>query len=114
MRYAVCLLLLSTFAACAQEGHAGVGHEQWHQQFYMGLVRPGNGGSCCNLTDCRPTAGKAVGDHYEIKINGKWTRVLDSKIIHKSAPDQGFHVCAPYNWDGSPEGVYCVILPPET
>jgi len=55
-----------------------------------------------------------VGDHYEVKIDGSWIAVLPNKVVKTSAPDQGFHVCAPHNFSGKPEHVYCVVLPPES
>lgn len=107
-------LLMLSFPR-AQEGHFGHGHETWHQGFYQQLMRPDGKGSCCNLTDCRPTSGRAVGDHYEVKINGAWISVPTDKILHRTAPDGGFHVCAP-NLNGEPmtgERIYCVIVAPE-
>jgi hypothetical protein len=98
----------------AQEGHLGSGHEKWHQSFYNTLQRPDGKGSCCNLTDCRPTSGRSVNGHYEIKVNGIWISVPQTKIIRRSAPDGGYHVCAPYNFKGHPEDLYCVILAPES
>jgi hypothetical protein len=113
VRYVLVALLLST-GASAQEGYIGQGHNQWHQEFYQHLVSPDTKMSCCNLSDCRPTSGRAMGDHYEVKINGAWISVLPGKVVKKSAPDQGFHVCAPRDFGGKPEQVYCVVLPPET
>jgi hypothetical protein len=98
----------------AQDGHIGHGHDKWHKGFYDTLQRPDTRGSCCNLTDCRPTQGRVVGDHYEIKVNGAWVSVPADKVVKKPAPDMGFHVCAPYKFDGKPENLYCVVLPPET
>jgi hypothetical protein len=31
----------------------------------------------------------------------------------KSPPDGGYHVCAPHNFRGQPQELYCVILAPE-
>jgi len=115
-RFAVLLFALTfsaTFSAHAQEGHVGAGHDKWHQSFYNALQRPDGKGSCCNLTDCRPTSGRTVDDHYEVKVNGAWISVPQTKIIHRSAPDGGYHVCAPYNFKGNPEELYCVIVAPE-
>jgi len=114
VRIMLAALLISTTAAWGQEGHIGHGHSTWHKDFYQYLVTPDTNISCCNLSDCRPTSGRAMGDHYEVKINGEWIAVLPSKVVKKSAPDQGFHVCAPLNFSGRPEHVYCVVLPPET
>ena len=100
--------------AWAQDGHLGHGHDNWHKGFYDTLQRPDTKGSCCNLTDCKPTQGRVVDDHYEVKVNGAWISVPAYKIVKKSAPDMGFHVCAPVRFDGKPENLYCVVLPPET
>ena len=107
------LFLILSFPVDAQEGYLGTGHEKWHQSIYYGLQRPDGKGSCCNLTDCRPTSGRSVDGHYEVKVNGAWIPVPQSKIIRRSAPDGGYHVCAPYNFKGYPEQLYCVILAPE-
>ena len=108
------LMLAFLKAAWAQDGHIGHGHDKWHQSFYDTLQRPDTKGSCCNLTDCRPTQGRVAGEHYEIKVNGAWISVPADKIVKKSAPDMGFHVCAPYQFDGKPENLYCVVLAPES
>lgn len=108
------LALLMCTSASAQEGNTGQGHEEWHAEFYQGLVTPKTKVSCCNLADCRPTSGRQVGDHYEVKINGQWVPVLPEKVLKVTAPDQGFHVCAPVAFSGKPEHVYCVVLPPES
>jgi hypothetical protein len=81
-------------SAEAQEGYYGVGHDKWHQGFYSTLKR-NDGGSCCNLMDCRPTQSRIVGDHYEVKVDGVWTPVPYDKINNVVAPDGGAHVCAP-------------------
>jgi hypothetical protein len=53
--------------AVAQEGHYGLGHDNWHESFYSTLKRD-DGGSCCNLMDCRPTQSRMIGDYYEVKV----------------------------------------------
>jgi hypothetical protein len=96
-----------------QDGHIGHGHSHWHDSFYKQLIRPDAKTSCCNLTDCRPTTGRMVNGHYEVKVNGVWVSVPQGKIIPISAPDGGYHVCAPINFKGQPEDLYCVVLAPE-
>ena len=71
----------------AQEGHVGSGHDKWHQSFYNTLQRPDGKGSCCNLTDCRPTSGPSLDGHYEVKVNGVWISVPQTTIIRRSAPE---------------------------
>jgi hypothetical protein len=72
----VCVVsVLLCVGAVAQEGYYGVDHEQWHMEFYSRLNRNDGQGSCCNLNDCRATQSRRVGDHYEVKVDGKWTPV---------------------------------------
>ena len=107
------LVLFQVPAAVAQEGYLGRGHDKWHHSFYQTLIRPDTKTSCCNFTDCRPTSGRQVEDHYEVKVNGAWISVPPDKILKQSAPDLGFHVCAPLKFDGQPDHLYCVVIPPE-
>jgi hypothetical protein len=100
--------------AGAQEGYLGHDHDKWHHNFYQTLQRPDTKTPCCNLTDCRPTSGRSVGDHYEVKVNGAWVSVPADKILKAIAPDLGFHVCAPFRFDGQPNHLYCVVVPPES
>ena len=98
--------------AVAQEGHYGLGHDKWHESFYSTLKR-NDGGSCCNLMDCRPTQSRMIGDHYEVKVDGAWMPVPRNKINNVIAPDGGAHVCAPKQ-EGVNKGVlFCVVLPPD-
>jgi hypothetical protein len=105
--------LILNQAAAAQEGYLGHGHDRWHRSFYQSLQRPDTKAPCCNLTDCRPTSGRQVDDHYEVKVNGAWVSVPPAKILKQSAPDLGFHVCAPFKFNGQPNHLYCVVVPPE-
>src|SRR5262249_19522193 len=100
-------------AAVAQEGYFGHDHDRWHHGFYQTLERPDTKSPCCNLTDCRPTSGRQVDGHYEVKVNGAWVSVPAGKIRKRTAPDFGFHVCAPFKFDGQPDHLYCVVVPPE-
>ena len=113
VKLCLALALFSMQQARAQEGYLGHSHEKWHQSFYQYLQRPDTKTPCCNLTDCRPTSGKMVGDHYEVKVNGAWVSVPRDKILKQTAPDLGFHVCAPFKFDGEPNHLYCVVVPPE-
>jgi len=98
--------------AVAQEGYYGAGHDKLHQGFYSQLRR-NDGGSCCNLMDCRPTQSRIVGDHYEVKVDGVWTPVPYDKINNVVAPDGGAHVCAPRQVGPNKGVIFCVILPSE-
>ena len=113
MRLTIAIFFAMTISAQAQDGFLGHGHSRWHDNFYKQLVRPDAKTSCCNLTDCRPTSGRMVNGNYEVKVNGSWVSVPPSKIVPVSPPDGGYHVCAPFNFKGQPEELYCVVLPPE-
>jgi hypothetical protein len=97
------------------QGRHGVGHERWHEQFYAKLKRKDNKTSCCNLTDCVPTQSRMIDDHYEVLVEGEWTRVSPDVIQNVMAPDGGAHVCFPKPSVWYPKGtLFCVVLPPET
>jgi len=98
----------------AQDGHHGVGHDNWHESFYSKLIRKDTKTSCCNLSDCRPTQSRMVDDHYEVKVDGEWLPVPKEAIQNVSAPDGGAHVCAPQQTGRNKGTIYCVVLPPET
>src|SRR5215813_7864301 len=108
------MILLLPRASSGQEGHHGVGHESWHENFYSKLLRKDTKTSCCNLSDCRPTESRMVGDHYEVKVDGAWVRVPKEAIQNVAAPDGGAHVCAPAQVGRNRGTIYCVVLPPET
>lgn len=104
-----------------QDGQRGHDHEQWHGSFYNKLMRPDGKGSCCNMTDCRPTSIRDAGDHQEIMKDGRWIRLDPSKIVRDAAPDGRPHICAPnspppggnplYSFDA--DVVYCIVMPQE-
>jgi len=109
---------LSFFApgiASAQDGSHGHGHAQWHSSFYQNLQIPGSKTSCCNLSDCRPTQIRTIGDHYEIMKDGRWIRVQTDKIVKVTAPDGGAHICAPDSYGSrfDPDYVFCIVMPLE-
>jgi len=100
------------FSAAAQEWMHDVDHEWWHQEFYSKLKR--NDGPCCSNYDCRPTQSRWVLDHYEVKVESKWTVVPWDIIKPEIAPDGGAHVCASPEGDGCVATLFCVILPPDS
>ena len=79
------IVFLATYAR-AQDGHIRHGHDQWHAGFYSKLQRPGNKGSCCNLSDCRPTSTRTVNEAYEIKKDGRWIPLPLDKVLRITAP----------------------------
>lgn len=107
-------ILLFPAISFGQDGHHGVGHENWHESFYSTLIRKDTKTSCCNLSDCRPTESRMVNDHYEVKVDGAWLKVPKETIQNVSAPDGGAHVCAPAQIGAAKGKIYCVVLPPET
>lgn len=96
------------------EGRHGVGHENWHADFYSKLMRKNTRTSCCNLIDCVPTQSRMVGDRHEVLVEGEWTPVPPETIQPVTAPDGGAHVCFPKPGAHYPKGtIFCVVLPPE-
>jgi hypothetical protein len=86
---AALLLVLFPAPTPAQEGHQGhhgVGHAQWQEKFYNTLMRKDSKTSCCNMSDCRPTESRMIGDHYEVVVDGEWMRADPSVIQKLSAP----------------------------
>ena len=81
MKLGFVLAVLWFDAAVAQEGYLGHDHDKWHRGFYQTLERPDTKSPCCNLTDCRPTSGRQVDGHYEVKVNGAWVSVPPAKIL---------------------------------
>ena len=57
--------------------------------------------------------GRMLEGRYEVKVDGAWVSVPHTKILPKSAPEGGYHVCAPLNFRGRSGDLYCVILAPE-
>ncbi len=120
MRIAIALLFLALPARASRytptqsgaDGNLGQGHAGWHDAFYKRLLRPDTKTSCCNLTDCRPTSGRMVEGHYEVKVNGAWVSAA-LKQDYSGYCGWRYHVCAPINFKGSSEELYCVVLTPE-
>jgi len=112
----LCVMLISSLPTVSfgQDGHHGVGHDSWHENFYSTLIRKDTKTSCCNLSDCRPTQSRMVNDHYEVKVDGAWVQVPKEAIQNVAAPDGGAHVCAPAQIGAAKGKIYCVVLPPET
>ena len=102
--------------AAAQEGYIGHDHDKWHESFYRTLKRPDGNGSCCNLSDCRPTSIRSNHGRYEIKKDGRWIPIPMEKVVRRTAPDGGAHICAPdsRNQVFHADEVFCVIMPLET
>jgi len=92
-------------------GMHGVGHDALHH-WYETLRQPGNGASCCNNQDCRPTRSRLVeGGGVQVELDGVWTPVPPGKILNVPSPDLQSHVCAPKAGSLFPKGhIYCVVL----
>ncbi len=112
----LCVMVIASLPTVSfgQDGHHGVGHDSWHENFYSTLIRKDTKTSCCNLSDCRPTQSRMVKDHYEVKVDGAWLQVPKEAIQNVAAPDGGAHVCAPAQIGAAKGKIYCVVLPPET
>src|SRR5262250_1743191 len=71
VRSSIVLVAFWFNTAAAQEGYLGHDHDKWHRSYYQMLLRPDTKTPCCNLTDCRPTSGKRVDDHYEVRSTAR-------------------------------------------
>jgi hypothetical protein len=110
---AIALALLPTASAGGEQAHAPR-HHVFHDSFYKELIRPDTGNPCCNDGDCWSTSGRMIGTQYDVMVKGAWVKVPWHKIVRKTAPDFGYHVCAPPHFNGQPHQLYCVVLPPES
>jgi hypothetical protein len=110
------VLIVCIDSTAAQEGYMGHNHDKWHQGFYSTLNRPDGKGSCCNLRDCRPSSIRSSNGRYDIKKDGRWIPVPMEKVIKRTAPDGGAHICAPPSNNNvyPADEIFCVIMPPET
>ena len=109
MKFCLVCTLFGFHEAAALEGHLGEGHDTWHQRFYRTLDRPDTKEPCCSLTDCRPTSGRQVGDHYEVKVNGAWVSVPPNKILKRRHQTSDFMYVPLLNSMGAPNA-YTVSL----
>src|SRR5262249_17383185 len=98
-------------AAMAQEGYFGHDHDKWHHGFYQTLERPDTKSPCCNLTDCRPTSGRQVDGHYEVKVNGEPRSLAKAKprtrqalVRSRPAEHQGAPAAASARQPPAPSG----------
>lgn len=82
-------------------------------KWYKGLTR-NDGGSCCDISDCRPAKYRQTNDGYEVLLrvlgDEKWVPIPDDKILnHIDNPTGVAVVCA------SAAGyIYCFVRPAET
>jgi hypothetical protein len=85
---------------------------QWHRT----SQRPDGLGTCCSESDCRPTAYRIVGGHYEAlvgrawDVDEEWVPVPDAKVLqHTDNPTGTAVLCY------TPSiGVLCFVLPAQT
>ncbi len=107
------LALGLTTSAHAQDGHHGSGHEQFHP-WYETLKDPA-GIPCCHGEDCRPTQDRISPEDQktvQVLVDGEWEDVPPEKILKKTSPDLGSHVCATNEADEYPPkgSIRCVVL----
>ncbi len=97
-------LALSALPTNAQDekysrGDYGMGHAQYHRDFYSQWKQPSNGVSCCNDADCRPTQSRIKDGQLQAMVNGEWWDVPAEAVLPETVPtplDLQDHVCA--NW----------------
>ena len=87
--YGLALAVIIACVAKAEDPHSM--HHEWYKD-----LQSNQGGSCCNGEDCRPTHVTSKDGKAYIKIHGKWCEADEKLVLRgKTAPDMGWHVCAP-------------------
>jgi hypothetical protein len=88
MRLAAATLALVLLAATPL--HSDTSLSYW----YESLTRNGGGGSCCGAADCQVVDSRTGPHGYEAFVDGKWTAVPDSIILHRhDNPTGGAVLC---------------------
>ena len=91
-------------------GMHGAGHDELHH-WYLTLKQPGNGASCCNNQDCRPTQSRMINGELQVEVDGQWSTVARDKLLSTPSPDLQSHVCASKGGYVFPKGhIFCVVL----
>ena len=63
-------------------------------QWFQSLKQPGSGASCCSIADCRPVDDRLGSDGYEARLDDKWVKVPDQRVLHgQSNPTARAIVC---------------------
>lgn len=109
----IAIMLLVNASAWAAERPAPDG------KWFEGLRAPDTGTSCCNISDCRITEARWMGDekgHWEARVpknGGPITKttpfavIPDGKILkNKQSPDGEAYVCSGYSG-----GIFCFVPP---
>src|SRR3990167_5952965 len=77
--------------------------------WFQGLMRPDVGGSCCDISDCKPTNARFVDGHWEAEFEGTMTPIPDGKILRdKDSWDGRAYLCALPGSQGRPS-VFCFV-----
>jgi hypothetical protein len=64
------------------------------KRWFESLMRNGGGGSCCSVADCRVVDYRTGPQGYEAFVDGKWTAVPDSIVLHRhDNPTGGAVLC---------------------
>lgn len=67
----------------------------WTHDPYSSWTIPGQGKSCCNLTDCAVTRAKFEKGAWWAFVNSKrmWVKVPDERIVNYKTDDSEAHLC---------------------
>lgn len=96
------LCLVCRMPQTAAQAHGG-GHAEHHDE-YRHWKQPGNGMSCCNDQDCRPTRAYLTEEGWRAWDGTRWLLVPPSAVLSVRAKDGRTHLCA------TPAGhVYCLV-----
>ena len=108
-----------TLAAALAEAPPGSDPNSETSKWYRSLERPDLGGSCCDVSDCRPVESRSAGDHFEAFVDRKtfgveapdaWLSIPNEKLLHNQRNLTGRAVLC---WLKS-TGPMCFVRPWET
>jgi len=84
------------------------------KSWFEGLHQPGNGASCCSISDCHRLADgdwRETADGYQVRIRGQWVTVPPSRILAKEDNPTGGAVAC---YDEMQRVIYCFVRSSET
>jgi hypothetical protein len=111
---AVVVTAVAIILAFALVGHAETNKGAW----FKSLTQPGTGVSCCDVSDCKPTASEWRGDQWWAILRGKWTPIPPDKVLKQVSILEDAVLCAsqPADYYGSGHEadpvIYCFSPPP--
>jgi hypothetical protein len=105
--FAVALIM---FIARAAHGEPPAGADMSLAPWFRSLQVPGVGSSCCDMSDCRMTDWRSIGDRYETLTSDGWQVVPAEVVLHRHDNPTGRAVVCYLPG----RGILCFVPGPET